>query len=170
MMNVALNQPGRAGATDASYDALLRLLVGPWIAQAIFVAAKLDIADRLRDAPQPAAALAAASGADPAALKRVLRALASVGVFSERDDGHFCLTPLAQGLRSDDPNSLRDYAIMAFARRDAAQRAQRRDRVRARVRCADLRILRGPSRCGVDFGQGPRGTQRAGEYRDPCGV
>jgi hypothetical protein len=115
MMNFALREPSEPrpdGATDASYDALLRLMIGPWIAQAIFVAAKLDLADRLRDGPQPVAALAAASGADPAALYRVLRALASVGVFRERDDGCFALTPLAQGLRGDVPASLRDYAIM----------------------------------------------------------
>jgi hypothetical protein len=99
------------GAAEPSYDALLRLLVGPWIAQAIFVAAKLDIADRLRDGPQSSAALAAAAGVDAPALHRVLRALASVGLFEERAGG-FALTPLAQGLRGDHPQSLRDYAIM----------------------------------------------------------
>jgi len=99
-------------ARDGAYDALLRLMVGPWVAQAIFVAAKLDIADRLREGPRASAALAAASGADPDVLYRVLRALASVGVFAEQGDRQFALTPLAQGLRSDVENSLRDYAVM----------------------------------------------------------
>src|SRR5690348_7401707 len=76
-------------AGDGAYDALLRLMVGPWIAQAIFVAAKLDIAGRLREGPRASDALAAASGADPDALYRVLRALASVGVFAEQDDRQF---------------------------------------------------------------------------------
>jgi hypothetical protein len=107
-----MNPPRRDCASDAQYEALLRLMIGPWIAQAIFVAAKLDIADRLRDGAQSAAALAAATDVDAAALHRVLRALASVGVFREEGSGGFALTPLAQGLRGDVPNSLRDYAIM----------------------------------------------------------
>jgi hypothetical protein len=41
-----------------------------------------------------------------------MRALASVGVFKEQHDGLFALTPMAQGLRGDVPDSLRDYAIM----------------------------------------------------------
>jgi len=112
MMDLAPHQPAHTGAAEPSYDALLGFMIGPWVAQAIFVAAKLNIADRLCAAPQSVAALAAASEVDPAALQRVLRALASVGIFTEQADGCFALTPLAQGLRSDAPQSLRDYAIM----------------------------------------------------------
>jgi O-methyltransferase domain len=41
----------------------------------------------------------------------VLRALASIGVFAERADGHFELTPLASTLRSDVKSSLRPFAL-----------------------------------------------------------
>ena len=73
----------------------------------------LGIADRLADGPQPVETLAAAVGADPATLARMLRALAAKGIFTE-EEGGFALTPLAQPLRSDHPLSLRDvYTLLA---------------------------------------------------------
>src|SRR6266568_6553997 len=93
-------------------EALLRLMTGPWIAQAIFVAAKLGIADLVGEEPRPSGKLAAASGVDAQSLHRVLRALASVGVFAEDNEGRFELTPMAGYLRSQVPCSLRAYAIM----------------------------------------------------------
>ncbi|HET6467429.1 MAG TPA: methyltransferase [Geminicoccaceae bacterium] len=92
--------------------ALLALASGAWIGQAVHVAARLGIADLLGDGPKPPAALAAATGTDATALYRLLRALASLGVFAEDAGGRFTLTPLAEGLRSDAPGSLRGYAIM----------------------------------------------------------
>ena len=55
--------------------ALHRLMTGHWIAQAIFVAAQLGVADYLRDGPQHTDALARSVGAHPGALYRLLRAL-----------------------------------------------------------------------------------------------
>ena len=72
--------------------ALLNLTTGHWIMQGIFVAAKLGIADLLRDGPQSSAALAESAAANPRALYRLLRALSSVGIFYEGDDGRFALT------------------------------------------------------------------------------
>lgn len=89
-----------------------RLLAGAWIAQAVFVSAKLGVADLLRDGPRGAEELAAASGAHPGALGRVLRALSSIGVFEARADGRFALNRLASPLRSDVPGSLHAYALM----------------------------------------------------------
>lgn len=80
--------------------------------QLIHVAAKLGIADVLKDGPQDASALARAVGAHPRALYRLLRALASLGIFAETTDGRFQITPLAQTLRSDTPRSLRDLALL----------------------------------------------------------
>jgi hypothetical protein len=57
-----------------------------------------------------AVALAEACGAHAPSLGRVLRALASVGVFAEDEQGRFGLTPLAQTLRSDTTGSLRALA------------------------------------------------------------
>jgi len=80
--------------------------------QLIHVAAKLGLADRLKAGPQTAQALAEAVGAEPRALYRVLRALASLGIFAESSGGGFTLTPLAELLRSDVDGSLRSLAAL----------------------------------------------------------
>ena len=56
--------------------------------------------------------LAARTGTDASSLQRVLRALASVGVFTEAAPGSYGLTPLAELLRSGTPDSMRALAIM----------------------------------------------------------
>jgi hypothetical protein len=82
------------------------------MAQAIHVAARLGVADLLTDGPRPPAELAEATGTHARSLYRLLRALASVGVFAEDDQGRFGLTPLAECLRSGVPGSQRSAAIM----------------------------------------------------------
>jgi DNA-binding IclR family transcriptional regulator len=89
---------------------LLHMVTGCWISQALYVAAKLGIADLLQAGPQSYVMLAEATQAHAGALYRVLRALASVGVFAEDEAGHFRLTPLAEPLRTDVPGSLRAFA------------------------------------------------------------
>jgi hypothetical protein len=88
------------------------MMTGYWISKAIYVAAKLGIADLLADGPHSAEELAAATETQAGALSRVLRALASVGIFSQLAPGHFTLTPLAELLRSGTLNSMRAVAIM----------------------------------------------------------
>jgi O-methyltransferase/methyltransferase family protein len=80
---------------------LRRLTNGYQVTQAIHVAATLAIADLLRDGPQGSDALARATATHAPSLHRVLRALASVGVLHEGDDGRFALTEIGAGLRSD---------------------------------------------------------------------
>jgi len=91
--------------------ALLQMMTGYWVSQAVYVAAKLGIADLLSDGPAQYEGLAVASRADPPSLYRVLRALASVGVFREAETGWFELTPTATLLRSDNPDSMRALAL-----------------------------------------------------------
>jgi hypothetical protein len=101
--------------TDATLPpsaSLLQMMTGYWISKAIYVAAKLGIADLIAEGPRSAAELAAATQTQVDALYRVLRALASVGIFSEVAPGRFALTPMAALLRSDTPNSMRALAIM----------------------------------------------------------
>lgn len=93
-------------------EQMLGLITGYWVSQLLFVVASLGIADLLARRPSTAEQLAKRTGARASALARVLRALASVGVFAERADGRFRLTPLAQTLRTDRPGSLRDFARM----------------------------------------------------------
>jgi SAM-dependent methyltransferase len=91
---------------------LLQMMTGYWISQALHVAAKLGIADLLADGPVDCEDLAAATDTHAPSLQRVLRALASVGVFTEVSPGSFALTPLAELLRTETPGSMRALAIM----------------------------------------------------------
>ena len=94
-------------------DALMRMTNAYQASQAIHVAATLGIADLLKDGPRNADELAEATGTHAPTLYRLLRALASVGVFAESNehDGRFGLTPLAEYLRSDAPGSVRTWAV-----------------------------------------------------------
>jgi hypothetical protein len=93
-------------------DKMHDLLGGYWVAQMLFVVAKLGIADVLAKGPLAPDAIAKRVGAHAPFLRRVLRALASVGVFAEGSGGRFRLTPLARTLRGGYPESMRDLAIM----------------------------------------------------------
>ncbi len=90
--------------------ALRRLVNGYQVSQAIHVAATLGIADLLKDGPRTSDDLAAATGAHAATLYRLLRALASVGVFHEGEGRRFTLTPLGDGLRTDTPEPVGGWA------------------------------------------------------------
>lgn len=81
--------------------ALRRLTNGYQVTQAIHVAATLGVADLLRDGPRESEALARETATHAPSLYRVLRALASVGVLHEDDDGRFALTAIGECLRSD---------------------------------------------------------------------
>lgn len=91
-------------------DALRRMTDAYIVSQAIHVAATLGIADLLKDGPRTVDDLAQATGSRAPALYRLLRALASVGIFAEVDD-RFELTPMAQYLRTDVPGSVRAWAM-----------------------------------------------------------
>ena len=80
---------------------LLRLINGFQASQALQVAATLRLADHLGRGAKTSAELAAATDTHSVALHRLLRALASIGVFQERGDGRFALTETGQFLRND---------------------------------------------------------------------
>jgi hypothetical protein len=92
--------------------AVLQMASGYWVSRSIYVAAKLGIADLLKDSPKSCDELATATGTNAPSLYRVLRALASLGVFAETELNHFTLTPLATCLQSNTPNSVRARVIM----------------------------------------------------------
>jgi O-methyltransferase domain/Dimerisation domain len=91
---------------------MVLLLGGFRISQALYAAAALGVADHLVAGPAPAEVLAGHTGAQAPSLHRLLRTLASVGVFTEPEPGVFALTPLGQTLTSSQPGSMRDLAIM----------------------------------------------------------
>lgn len=90
--------------------ALLRLVNGFQVSQAIHVAATLGIADCLKDGPRSSDQLAVAIHAHPRSLHRLLRALASVGVLSREGEDHFSLTPLGECLCTDAPEPVGPWA------------------------------------------------------------
>src|SRR5215813_10636128 len=92
--------------------ALLQQALGFWLSRAICVVAQLGIADLLKNGPLDTEKLAAAARVHAPSLYRVLRTLARVGIFAEREDGRFGLTPKAEPLRSDAPDSIRDYILL----------------------------------------------------------
>jgi SAM-dependent methyltransferase len=83
------------------------------IPRLIQIAAKFGIADVLANGPQTPAVVASRVGVHPVPLGRMLRALASVGVFAEGVGGRYRLTPLARTLCGDRPDSLRNWARVA---------------------------------------------------------
>ncbi|OXR47183.1 Multifunctional cyclase-dehydratase-3-O-methyl transferase TcmN [Nocardia cerradoensis] len=90
---------------------LMELLAAGWLAQAIHAAAALGIADELARGPLAGAELARRVGANEDALRRLLRLLISHGIFAQRRDGRYALTPPARALCRDSPESLRDAAL-----------------------------------------------------------
>jgi ubiquinone/menaquinone biosynthesis C-methylase UbiE len=90
-----------------------KMITGYWVSQAIYAAAKFGIADHLKDGPRPVDDLAAATSTNSDALYRLLRALASIGIFAECEPRQFSLTPLAEPLQSDIPGSKRALALMS---------------------------------------------------------
>jgi predicted O-methyltransferase YrrM len=87
-------------------DELVRLFRGFWVSRAIYIAAQLGIADLLADGPRTVAQLATTTKTHALSLHRVLRLLASEGVFAETEDGRFELTPRAAVLRQGSPARL----------------------------------------------------------------
>ncbi len=90
-----------------------QMITGYWTSQAIYAAAKFGIADLLKDGSRSVEQLAEASSTNADALYRVLRALASIGIFAESRPKEFSLTPLAEPLRSDVEGSKRALALMS---------------------------------------------------------
>jgi hypothetical protein len=90
---------------------LFEMATAYWLSQAIYVAAKLGIADLLKEGPQSCAALATSTGADAPSLFRLMRALSSVGIFSQLGREHFALSRLAESLQTEVHGSLRAIVI-----------------------------------------------------------
>jgi hypothetical protein len=96
---------------NPSPPVLFEMATAYWLSQAIYVAAKLGIADLLKDGPQSCVALATSTGSDAPSLFRLMRALSSVGIFSQPHRDHFALSRLAEGLQTTVNGSLRAMVI-----------------------------------------------------------
>lgn len=90
---------------------LFQMASAYWISQAIYVAAKLGIADILKDGPRACSEIAALVEADARSLFRLMRALSSLGIFTQINDDCFAMSPLGESLRTDIPGSLKAIII-----------------------------------------------------------
>ncbi|MGD9630408.1 MAG: methyltransferase [Pyrinomonadaceae bacterium] len=90
---------------------MMQLSMGALVTQAIFVAAKLRIADIVADGEKHIDEIAQAAGAHSPSLYRILRSLASIGVFTEIGLRTFGNTAISEVLRSDIPGSMRNSMI-----------------------------------------------------------
>ncbi|MCP4189997.1 MAG: methyltransferase [Planctomycetaceae bacterium] len=94
------------------HEQMSRMIMGYSVSQAIHAACKLGIADRLKQGPKSVTQLAEEADVHEDALFRLLRALASLNIFAEGESRVFALTPLAELLRPDSPDSLQPLALM----------------------------------------------------------
>lgn len=106
-------------AHHASYELpaearLQNLLSGFLVTQMLAISARLGLADQLAKGPRHHKKLAEELEVSPAALYRLLRALASHGVFAEdtTEPGVFTMTPISELLRSEVPGSQRIWAML----------------------------------------------------------
>lgn len=81
------------------------------LARCVQVVAEYGVADALVDSPMTAAELAAQTGMNADALRRMLRLLTAHGVFTE-EGGLYQHTPVSELLRTDNPHSMRSFARM----------------------------------------------------------
>ena len=104
-----MSAPESSAASPAS---LWPLITGYMPARVVHVAAELGIADLLATGAKTADALAQEIDAAPVPLRRLLRALASIGLVEELEPGRFALTAAGSQLRSNVPGSMRNLALM----------------------------------------------------------
>lgn len=89
-----------------------QMLTGYWVSQMVYVAAKLDLAGLLQAGPRSSDDLAQSTRTHPRSLYRLLRGLASLGVFAEGQSRLFSMTPKAEALLEGAPGSQRAMALM----------------------------------------------------------
>lgn len=93
-------------------EQLLNLVAGEWIAQSIYAVAKLDVASHLMHGPKTVNELAELTDCDVENLYRLMRMLASIGMFHEEENHYFINTKVSELLAKDHPQNLR--ALILF--------------------------------------------------------
>jgi hypothetical protein len=90
---------------------LMHMATAHWVSSVVYVAAQMNLADHLAEAPMTAADLAQSTKCDASSLYRIMRTLAGLGVFTEDSDHQFSLAPLGEALRTDTPGSVRSAVL-----------------------------------------------------------
>jgi hypothetical protein len=90
---------------------LIGLINSMWTSQVVCVAAELGIADILSSGPKDIEELARGTDSHAPSLHRLMRALASLDLCQEREDGSFALTSTGSLLSAGAPDSPRQWAL-----------------------------------------------------------
>ena len=106
-----LGRPALPPPPPSQEAGMIQMITGFWVSRAIYTAAKLGIADLLKSGPKSIDELATATASHPQSLHRMMRALASVGVFLELEGRRFATSPLSETLEADRRGSLRYFAM-----------------------------------------------------------
>ena len=145
-------------------SAIMHLIAGYWLSRAVYLAARLKLADAVGEKGATLGALAGATGTRPDRLQRLLRALASHGFFRQQADGTFVQTPLSQTLLSGAPGSMRALAEAElghdhyeFLGRHRRLSAHRRHRLRASYGMPIWRYYAETPEAGALFGEAMTG-------------
>jgi hypothetical protein len=93
------------GTVETATQEVQDLMTARWVADMIGVAAELELADFINAGAKTAEEIAKAKGLHASSLYRLLRGLASYGIFAEQEDGTFAQTPMSNALRKDVPLS-----------------------------------------------------------------
>lgn len=91
---------------------ITQMILGYVTSKAIYAAAKLNIADLIAaNGPMNCSELADKSNAHEESIYRLMRALASIDIFTEDKKGKFSLTPLAECLLEDSTSSMKAMSL-----------------------------------------------------------
>jgi hypothetical protein len=107
-----MNLPKHSDQVSPQETLLEMTIANIVFARCIFVAAKLGIADLLKDGDKHCDELSSATDTHSDSLYRLLRTLASRGIFDETDAKCFQLTPLAVCLQENHPSSVRNIILL----------------------------------------------------------
>ena len=91
---------------------LLDLIQSHRVTAVIYVAARLGLAELLCNGPKSLDELAEATGADRAALGRLLTALSTVGICARAGSDRYALTEIGAALNGDAEQSFKGWAIL----------------------------------------------------------
>ena len=104
--------PPPSSMTLSDNDRMMEMINGYWITQIVNAVATYALADHLAEGPTTAAEIAEMANTDPSATFRLLRACASLGLATYDGESRFTATSLLNTLRTDNPRSLRDLAML----------------------------------------------------------
>jgi O-methyltransferase domain/Dimerisation domain len=95
------------GKSEAPQAHLIQMATAHWVSRFLLVAVQMNLADELAERPKTANELAKATGAAAPSLYRMMRTLASLGLFKEDAEHRFSLTRLGEPLQTGVPGSVR---------------------------------------------------------------